>query len=110
MQPGAGRNIAEQRRDKVLGQGVFLGTIHSAKGMEFSHVVILDGDWHLPNNQKGKEEERRILYAAMTRAKENLVLMRSQENPNPFIKELKGESILPQKCQVPSEDDDNRGF
>ena len=38
--------IAEQRREKVLGQGIFLSTIHSAKGMEFPHVFILDGDWN----------------------------------------------------------------
>ena len=42
--------LAEQRREKVLGQGIFLGTIHSAKGMEFSHVFILDGDWSIPNS------------------------------------------------------------
>ena len=37
--------IAEQRREKSLGSGIFLGTIHSTKGLEFSHVIILDGDW-----------------------------------------------------------------
>jgi ATP-dependent DNA helicase RecQ len=94
--------IAGQRRDKVLGQGIFLGTIHSAKGMEFSHVFILDGGWNVPNSQKSREEERRILYVAMTRAKDNLVLMKSQKTPNPFIKELKGENILPRKYQPPS--------
>jgi ATP-dependent DNA helicase RecQ len=102
--------IAEQRRDKVLGQGIFLGTIHSAKGMEFSHVFILDGDWNVPNSQKGREEERRILYVAMTRAKENLVLMKSPKTPNPFIKELKGESILPRKYHPSSENYVNSDF
>jgi hypothetical protein len=62
--------LAEQRREKVLGQGIFLGTIHSAKGMEFSHVFILDGDWSIPNSENRWEEERRVLYVAMTRAKE----------------------------------------
>ena len=37
--------VAEQRREKVVGQGIFMSTIHSAKGMEFPHVFILDGDW-----------------------------------------------------------------
>ena len=89
--------IAEQRREKILGQGIFLGTIHSAKGMEFSHVFILDGDWSVPDSRTRWEEERRILYVAMTRAKENLIVMKSAKNPNPFIKEMKGEihSFLP---------------
>ena len=101
---------AEQRRDRMLGQGIFLGTIHSAKGMEFSHVFALDGDWKIPHSQKEREEERRILYVAMTRAKENLVLMRSLQNPNPFIGEFKGESILPRNCQTPPENRENRDF
>lgn len=36
-------SLAEQRRDSRLGNGGFLSTIHSVKGMEFSHVFILDG-------------------------------------------------------------------
>ena len=43
---------AEQRREKILGQGIFLSTIHSSKGMEFPHVFILDGDWGRPGRKK----------------------------------------------------------
>jgi ATP-dependent DNA helicase RecQ len=89
--------IAEQRREKVLGKGIFLGTIHSAKGMEFSHVFILDGDWSFPHGANRWEEERRILYVAMTRAKETLTLMKAAGKPNPFIKEIRGESIISRK-------------
>lgn len=68
--------ISEQQREKVIGESIFLGTIHSAKGMKFSHVFVLDGDWNIPNSAKRWEEERRILYVAMTRAKESLVLIK----------------------------------
>jgi ATP-dependent DNA helicase RecQ len=92
--------LAEQRREKVIGEGIFLGTVHAAKGMEFSHVFILDGDWPTPGSPRAWEEERRILYVAMTRAKENLVLMKSSEKANALIRGLKGKSILPRKSAV----------
>jgi ATP-dependent DNA helicase RecQ len=92
--------VSEQQREKVIGEGIFLGTIHSAKGMEFSHVFVLDGDWNIPNSAKRWEEERRILYVAMTRAKESLVLMAVANKPNPFLKELKGQSVLRRKSRA----------
>jgi ATP-dependent DNA helicase RecQ len=93
--------IAEQRRKKSLGSGVFLGTIHSTKGSEFGHVVILDRDWVMSDNSKRNEEERRTLYVGMTRAKETLALMRAANNPNPFLRELTGEAFLSRKAGAP---------
>jgi ATP-dependent DNA helicase RecQ len=92
----------EQRREKFLGSGFFLGTIHSTKGMEFPHVVILDGGWGAPGDDKQAEEERRNLYVAMTRAKETLTLMRTEEEPNPFLKELRGDALLSKRSAVPA--------
>lgn len=54
--------------------GLFLGTVHSAKGLEFKHVFVLDGGW------KSSEEHQRLYYVAMTRAIETLTLMKSKEN------------------------------
>jgi len=57
-----------------------LSTIHSAKGLEWHSVFIL---WALEgrfpsyyniNTQEELEEERRLLYVAATRAKENLFI------------------------------------
>ncbi len=87
--------IAEQRREKVLGHGIFLTTIHSAKGMEFPHVFILDGDWCHPAGKARWEEERRILYVGMTRAEETLCLLKIPGRPNPFLKEIKGGCSIP---------------
>jgi DNA helicase-2/ATP-dependent DNA helicase PcrA len=58
-----------------------LSTVHSAKGQEWEAVYLLNvADGNFPNEfAAGKpeqiEEERRLLYVAMTRAKTNLELI-----------------------------------
>lgn len=62
------------------GSGVHLLSVHAAKGLEFQNVYVVDlMDGRFPNRKlmsKGGslEEERRLFYVAITRAKENLVL------------------------------------
>ncbi len=85
---------AEQRREKILGQGIFLSTIHSSKGMEFPHVFILDGDWGRPSDKNEWEEERRVMYVGMTRAEETLRLMKNSSRPNPFLNEIRGDFVV----------------
>ncbi len=57
-----------------------LSTIHSAKGLEWHTVFIiwaLDGRFpslHALNKEEDLEEERRLMYVAATRAKENLFI------------------------------------
>jgi DNA helicase-2/ATP-dependent DNA helicase PcrA len=61
---------------------LILSTIHSAKGQEWKHVFVLNvNDGNFPNefacgDPARIEEERRLLYVAMTRAKESLALIR----------------------------------
>lgn len=54
-------------------------TIHSSKGLEFENVFIIDcTDNYLPfymSHKSSVEEERRLFFVAMTRAKKNLFLM-----------------------------------
>jgi len=66
--------LAEQRRERRLGDGVLLTTLHGAKGLEFPHVLIVDGGWSQNRDAKTVEEERRLFYVGMTRAKETLTL------------------------------------
>jgi ATP-dependent DNA helicase RecQ len=49
------------------GDVVFVSTIHKAKGKEFDHVFLM-----LDNFNSETDEEKRKLYVAMTRAKQNL--------------------------------------
>ena len=59
---------------------LILSTIHSAKGLEFHSVFIiwaLEGRFpslYNTNSQEDLEEERRLLYVAATRAKQNLFI------------------------------------
>lgn len=58
---------------------VSLMTIHKSKGLEFDNVfVVAVEDWILPSKNANKiesiEEERRLMYVAMTRARHNLYL------------------------------------
>ncbi len=87
--------LGEQRREKVVGQGIFMSTIHSAKGTEFPHVFILDGDWSRPTSKERWEEERRVMYVGMTRAEETLHLMKIPGKINPFLKEISGKFATP---------------
>ena len=60
---------------------LILSTIHSAKGQEWKNVFILNvADGNFPNeyatgNPKAMEEERRLFYVGMTRAKQSLDLL-----------------------------------
>ena len=72
--------LAEWGREARRRQrGLLLLTAHSAKGLEFDHVVVLDGGWWGKNRGKDADALRRLLYVAMTRARKTLALMRFQE-------------------------------
>ena len=65
-------------------QGVSLMTMHSAKGLEFRVVYILDANEGVTPHHKAVldpdvEEERRMFYVAMTRAKERLHIYHVKE-------------------------------
>jgi ATP-dependent DNA helicase RecQ len=83
--------LHELQRECRLGQGVFLSTMHSAKGMEFAHVIILDNDW---DKDEPEETQRRLLYVAMTRAKETLCLLQCENRQHSFLHEIHGDCVV----------------
>ncbi|MBS1201592.1 MAG: ATP-dependent helicase, RecQ family, partial [Chromatiaceae bacterium] len=87
--------LAEQRRDRSLGDGVLLSTLHGAKGMEFPHVLIADGGWGAGlKTAVAGEDERRLFYVGMTRARETLTLGSVIGSGNPWLDEIEGDWLL----------------
>lgn len=69
----------EENNDNDKKKGVMLMSIHSAKGLEFPYVYISGmEDGIMPHHKSSSEfeieEERRLCYVAMTRAKKHLTL------------------------------------
>ncbi|EIT87381.1 UvrD/REP helicase [Fictibacillus macauensis ZFHKF-1] len=78
---------------------VTLSTFHSAKGLEFDHVYMIDlVDGVIPSaedkkSREGLEEATRLFYVGMTRAKKHLELLSYQEQGGEssfvtYVKEL----------------------
>lgn len=70
--------------NKRNADAVNLLTFHSAKGLEFEACFIIGAEDHLIPHEKslletGIEEERRLLYVAMTRAKEHLTFSMARQ-------------------------------
>ncbi len=94
-------NEKDEDRDKVT-----LMTVHSAKGLEFKNVFVVGLEENLfPSQRQGEkqtsedlEEERRLFYVALTRAKENAYFSYANQryrwgsldfcSPSRFLQEL----------------------
>ncbi|HKK33012.1 MAG TPA: RecQ family ATP-dependent DNA helicase [Desulfomicrobiaceae bacterium] len=72
--------LLEGNRDRIS-----LCTMHAAKGLEFG-TVLLAGQPVFTGSTA--EEERRLYYVAMTRAKDRLVCFAPDGRPHPFFKEI----------------------
>ena len=76
------KSVVEANIRKRDSKFLTLSTVHSAKGLEWHTVfIIYVAEGHMPSYQSfddeaAIEEERRLLYVAMTRAKENLYMLR----------------------------------
>lgn len=97
--------------DESKRRGVSLMTLHSAKGLEFP-VVFLPGieEDTLPHRKsveegdRAIEEERRLFYVGITRAREKLTILTAESRvlygkarerqPSRFLTELTDESLL----------------
>ena len=74
--------------EQATPRGVHLYTMHGAKGLEFNNVWIVGADTETIPSPKSVDyaEERRLMYVAMTRAKDNLYLSSAiSSKPSPFL-------------------------
>jgi ATP-dependent DNA helicase Rep len=95
-------------QEKEPGQEVRLMTLHGSKGLEFPHVFIAGVEEELlPHRNSleegGEEEERRLMYVGITRARETLTLSFARHRrrygervtcePSRFLEELPRELV-----------------
>jgi DNA helicase-2/ATP-dependent DNA helicase PcrA len=103
---------SDQDSDKKEKDGVRLMTVHASKGLEFAYVFITgleeglfphDRDRDENVSEEEAEEERRLFYVAITRAKKKLFLSYAQSRtifgsrgvniPSEFILEIPDEFL-----------------
>jgi superfamily I DNA/RNA helicase len=123
----AGVNLSgrDEENEEFSGEAVTLLTMHSAKGLEYPHVYLAGmEEGLLPHKRSedesgGLEEERRLTYVGMTRARQSLTLTYAasrtrwarQENraPSRFLDELPEEGVRHEDRRAPGGDvDDER--
>lgn len=94
------RKILTEKREDYTAK-LILSTIHSSKGLEYDNVVLMDvinGVFPgkmiknfksaTPQEKRDYEEERRIFYVGITRAKDNLTILKYDDAPSVFTGEL----------------------
>jgi DNA helicase-2/ATP-dependent DNA helicase PcrA len=113
-------------QDAIRGEGslVTLMTLHNAKGLEFRAVFLIGMEEGIfPHSrsieEQGVEEERRLCYVGMTRAKERLVLThaasrslwgsRGYNLPSRFLDELPDEWVERERLRAASWGTTSRG-
>lgn len=89
-----GKMLKEQNKKNGEKEGVNLMTMHAAKGLEFDTVFVIEANEGSCPYKKAIadeeiEEERRLFYVAMTRAKRKLVIS--------YVKEKNGKDLLPSR-------------
>lgn len=67
------QKVKTRNKDEDIVNGVRLMTVHSSKGLEFPVVFLVNcNDGKFPHDNGDKEEERRIFYVGITRARDYL--------------------------------------
>lgn len=89
-----GKMLKEQNKKNGEKEGVNLMTMHAAKGLEFDTVFVIETNegscpYKKATANEEIEEERRLFYVAMTRAKRKLVIS--------YVKEKNGKDLLPSR-------------
>lgn len=100
----------QARKQNVEKRGVTVSTLHSIKGLEFERVFLMDVNegtipYHKAVSDSSIEEERRLFYVGMTRAKKELYILWAKSRHD---KELEPSRFLKESGLLPSESSENR--
>lgn len=106
--------LYDSSNEKQRDDAITLMTVHASKGLEFEIVFVIgfnEGTFPSSNasgDQKGMQEERRIAYVALTRAKKILYITsaggynfndKTERKPSSFIKEMGYDNLETIKTQ-----------
>ncbi len=117
---GGEADVERQAGERHRGEAITLMTMHAAKGLEFP-VVFLCGleqglmPLQLQQEEAGDvEEERRLLYVGITRAKKRLILTHARRrqrhgattmsSPSVFLFDIPGELVQRRTVELPQPD------
>jgi DNA helicase-2/ATP-dependent DNA helicase PcrA len=78
-------SICNEETKRVMAgdmDGIRIMTMHGAKGLEFDNVVLPECDESAAAAKEPSEEDRRLFYVAMTRAKHRLTITSAGSGPN----------------------------
>ncbi|MBI5761698.1 MAG: UvrD-helicase domain-containing protein [Planctomycetales bacterium] len=118
-----GRDEPTDKEELLSQNGVKLMTLHSAKGLEFPRVYVVGMEEGLLPHQRSidsadasVDEERRLAYVGVTRARDFLTLSRATERmkwgkrrpsvPSRFLFEMRGMQPLPTSDEADDLDED----
>ena len=92
---------------KFTADAVTLMTLHGSKGLEFPVVFLYGMDrgrfpLEFGEGDADMEEERRLCYVGMTRAREELILVSGKES-SPFLQELPAECVSREQAEKEEE-------
>jgi hypothetical protein len=79
--------------ESIIGNSISLTTIHCAKGLEWEKVYLIGmNNSYFPNPKSDINEERRLFYVAVTRAKTDLIItFNNNDNCSDLLTELSDE-------------------
>ena len=102
---GQAHDLRRSGQDSLPSDAVTLMTFHASKGLEFPVVFLYGLKQGVIPLKTGKgpvdmEEERRLLYVGMTRARDELILTASEE-PSPFLRELPEDACRRETSKTP---------
>lgn len=83
------KQAQEAKAKQTADNAVVLQTFHASKGQEFRNVFLLGVDDEVIPGKSDVRAERRLLYVAMTRAKDNLQIIHTAGNASRLLAEFR---------------------
>ena len=92
--------LEEHLQEQIPDEAVTLSTLHASKGLEFDEVFLTDINEDIIPHRKSVlaadiEEERRLLYVGITRARDRLHILYARER---YGKSMEPSSFLPEEA------------